>query len=178
MRYVVIDTETPNYANDRMSSIGIAVVEDSQIVYKFGTLIDPQTYFSQFNIQLTGISADSVCGMPTFRDIWHILRPVFESGIIVAHNAVFDLGVLSKCLKAYNIEWRASVKYICTVRLSRSVFPWLPDHKLNTLCSHLGIELDHHRAESDSLACAELLIKCIGSGADVNSFIRTYHLVK
>ncbi|MBO4860393.1 MAG: 3'-5' exonuclease [Clostridia bacterium] len=178
MRYVVIDTETPNMANDRMSSIGIVVVENREIVYRFGTLIDPETYFSPFNVQLTGINPESVCGMPTFGDLWHILRPILESGVIVAHNAVFDLCVLAKCLNAYNIVWRDTVPYLCTVRLSRSVFPSVRDHKLNTLCDHFGIELDHHRADSDSAACAGILIKCMETCADVNSFIRTFRLVK
>ena len=31
MRYIAFDVETPNSRNDRMSSIGIAVVEDGRI---------------------------------------------------------------------------------------------------------------------------------------------------
>ena len=178
MRYVVIDTETPNMANDRMSSIGIVVLENREIVYRFGTLIDPETYFSPFNMQLTGITPGSVCGMTTFGDLWHILRPILESGVIVAHNAVFDLSVLAKCLKAYDIEWRASVPYLCTVRLSRSLFPNMQNHKLDTLCGSFGIKLDHHRADSDSAACAGILIKCMETCADVNRYIRTFRLVK
>ena len=41
--------------------------------------------------------------------------------------------------------------------MSRRLLPQLPDHKLNTLCAYLGLELDHHRAGSDSLACGEIL---------------------
>ena len=47
-------------------------------------------------------------------------------------------------------------------------------HSLNVMCEHYGIELDHHHAASDSRACAEILLRYINGGADINSFIRTY----
>jgi DNA polymerase-3 subunit epsilon len=49
-------------------------------------------------------------------------------------------------------------------------------HSLNVMCDHYGIELDHHKADSDSRACAEILLRYMESGADVDSFIRTYRL--
>ena len=42
-----------------------------------------------------------------------------SDGILTAHNAVFDMGVLKKCLTGYGIEWRKSAKYLCTVKIGR-----------------------------------------------------------
>ena len=55
-RYIAFDVETPNYANDRMSAIGIAVVEDGRIAQEFYSLINPETYFNRFHMDLTGIT--------------------------------------------------------------------------------------------------------------------------
>ena len=49
-------------------------------------------------------------------------------------------------------------------------------YKLNALCDYYGIELDHHHAGSDSLACAEILLRYIEDGVDINQFIKTYSL--
>jgi len=40
-----------------------------------------------------------------------------------------------------------------TVRLAKKYFTELPNHKLSTLASHLGLELVSHRALDDAIAC-------------------------
>lgn len=175
-KYIVFDVETPNRANDRMSAIGITVIEDGRILDSFFSLIDPETRFDYFNTQLTGISAETVQGAPNFAALWTQIESIMSSGILVAHNAVFDMGVLKKCLHYYGIAWKNSAKYICTVQTGRRLLPGM-SHKLNIMCEHYGISLDHHQADSDSRACAEILLRYIKSGADINSFIRTYRFI-
>ncbi len=176
MRYIVFDVETPNRANNRMSAIGITIIENGIIADSFFSLVDPEVYFDRFNTQLTGISADTVQGAPNFAQLWEQIKSVMESGILVAHNAVFDMSVLKKCLHDYDIEWKNTAKYICTVQAGKKLLPGM-SHSLNVMCDHYGISLDHHKADSDSRACAEILLRYMESGADVNSFIRTYHLI-
>lgn len=175
-RYIVFDVETPNFANDRMSAIGITVVEGGQIIGTYDTLVDPEEHFDRFNIRLTGITPEMVVGKPTFPELWQEIGPLLDSGLLIAHNAPFDLSVLAKCLRAYGICWHSSVPYACTCQMSRRLLPQLPDHKLNTLCAYLGLELDHHRAGSDSLACGEILLHHLLSGADMAAYTRTYDL--
>lgn len=174
--YIVFDVETPNRANNRMSAIGITVIEDGRIADSFFSLVDPETHFDYFNTQLTGISAKTVQGAPNFAALWDKIEPIMSRGILVAHNAVFDMGVLKKCLHDYGIAWKYSAKYLCTVQAGRRLLPGM-SHSLNVMCEHYGIALDHHQADSDSHACAEILLRYIKSGADVNSFIRTYRLI-
>ena len=109
-RYVAFDVETPNSRNDRMSAIGVTVIEDGEIAEEFYTLVNPETRFDPFNIQLTGITPAAVETEPTFPEIWEKLEPVFSNAVLVAHNATFDLGVLAKCLHAYGIPWQTRVK--------------------------------------------------------------------
>lgn len=175
-RFIVFDVETPNRESDRMSAIGITVIDENKIVDEYYSLVDPETRFDYFNIQLTGISEKTVKGSPTFPDIWTKVEPYMSSGILVAHNAVFDMGVLKRCLNGYSIKWKESARYLCTVQIGRKLLPGM-SHKLNVICDHYGIDLNHHHAASDSRACAEILLRYIQSGADISSYIRTYKFV-
>ena len=56
MRYIVFDVETPNGRNHRMSAIGVCEVEDGEITRKFYSLVNPETHFERFNMELTGIT--------------------------------------------------------------------------------------------------------------------------
>ena len=114
---------------------------------------------------------------PTFPELWTRIEPLFSSGLLVAHNAVFDMGVLKKCLRDYGIDWRPYVRYICTVQMGRRLLPGI-SHKLNDMCEHYGICLNHHQADSDSRACAEILLHYLDEGADVRQYIRTCSLNK
>ncbi|MCR5602199.1 MAG: exonuclease, partial [Lachnospiraceae bacterium] len=110
-RYIAFDVETPNRYNNRMSAIGISVIENGAITEEFFSYVNPETYFDFFNIRLTGIDKYTVADAPSFPELWPKIEPVMSSGIIVAHNAVFDMGVLKKCLNDYGIQWKNMVKY-------------------------------------------------------------------
>ena len=175
-RFIVFDVETPNSRNDRMSAIGIAVVENGVVCDTLSTLVNPETYFNSFNIALTGITPEMAEGAPSFDELWKGIGPIMQSGVLVAHNAPFDMSVLSKCLRAYCCEAPRFFDYACTVTMGRRVYPRLPDHRLDTMCHHLRIPLDHHRAESDALAAARLLIDYGQKGLLVEDYIRTYDI--
>ena len=172
-RYVVFDVETPNKYNSRMSAIGITVVEDGMITDSFFSYVNPEQPFDYFNIDLTGIDEETVRYAPTFPELWEEIEPVMSSGILVAHNAVLDMGVLKKCLRDYEIEWKPAVPYCCTVQIGRRVLPSI-SHKLNNMCAYYGICLDHHKADSDARAAAEILLRYMESGTHIIDFVKTY----
>ncbi len=174
-RYIAFDVETPNSRNNRMSSIGLAVVEGGEIVDSFYSLVDPECHFDYFNVALTGITPEMVKGRPTFPELWEKIEPIMSSGMLVAHNAPFDMSVLAKCLRDYGIVWRPRVGYCCTCQMAKRLMPGLPNHKLNTLCDELVIALDHHDAGSDARACAEILCWLMGKG-DTSAFARKYDM--
>ena len=176
-KFIAFDVETPNHLNDRMSAIGITVIQDGIIDSEYYTLIDPETHFDYFNTKLTGISEETVRDAPAFPEVWQQIEPIMSSGLIIAHNAVFDMGVLKKCLSAYEIDWKPYVRYVCTVQMGKRVLPGM-SHKLDVLCDYYGIELDHHQAASDSRACAKILLRYLEDGADIRNHIRTYSFSK
>ena len=175
-RYIVFDVETPNFANDRISAIGITVVQGGAIVDKYFSLVNPETRFDAFNIRLTGITPDMVLDQPTFPMLWREIASMMNNGLLIAHNAPFDMRVLAKCLLDYDITWQPDVQYACTCAMGRSCYPQLDNHKLNTLCDYVGIDLNHHQAGSDSLACANLLRDYIRQGVEIERYIRRFNL--
>ena len=51
-------------------------------------------------------------------------------------------------------------------------------HRLNDLCELYGIPLDHHKADSDARACAELAVKYTEYGKDISPFFRRFDVKK
>lgn len=175
--FAVFDVETPNSANDRISAIGISLIDGGEITESFYTEVDPEAHFDSFNIMLTGITPESVSGMPSFPQLWETVYPMMKDRILVAHNAPFDMSVLSKCMRHYGIDNMPTASYICTCRMGRKCYPYLPNHKLNTMCDYLHLELDHHNAGSDSTACALLLLNYMEKGLSPRDFVKNYDLL-
>ena len=175
MKYIVFDVETPNHRNNRISAIGITVLEKNRILDEWYSLVNPETEFDSFNIRLTGIDEHMVEHAPAFPELWKQVEPIMSGGVLVAHNAVFDLGVLKCCLMDYGIEWKPKTEYLCTVQIGRRILPGMK-HTLDTLCEFYDISLNHHHAGSDSRACAEILLRYMEYGTDITRYIRTYSM--
>ena len=78
-RYIAFDVETPNYANDRISAMGVTVMEGGEVVEQYDWLVNPEAGFAPFNIALTGITPEMVADKPAFPQLWQELEPVFDS---------------------------------------------------------------------------------------------------
>lgn len=90
-----------------------------------------------------------------------------ETPQLVAHNAPFDMGVLKKRLYSYGIQWMERATYLCTVQIGRSALPGMRPG-LGDMCDYYGIELDHHKADSDSHAAGEILLRYMGEDTPAN----------
>lgn len=171
---LAFDVETPNSRNDRMSAIGIARIENGLILEEISTLVNPEEPFDAFNVALTGITPRMAAAAPVFPELWEQYGVLFSSSILIAHNAPFDLSVLSRCLRDYGLEAPRYLPYCCTVRMGRRCYPELANHRLDTLCRYRDIPLDHHNAGSDSRACADLFLDYGAHGFSAGEFLRLY----
>ncbi len=157
MDFLAIDFETANEQNISACEIGIAVVRYYKIIETKSWLIQPpQNRFNSYNTYLHGIGEEDVKDAPAFHEIWCNLLPYFEEQLIIAHNAEFDLQVLRSLLLYYNIPFRP-IDYMCSIKVAKKV--WCNDMQrfgLSHMSKFLGLELEHHRAESDAHACAEI----------------------
>ncbi len=159
MRYVAIDFETAN--NDAISacSIGLARVEDGKLLDSYYTLIKPpSTYFSPRNIEIHGIQPHEVAQSPTFDQIWPDILLFIGDDFLIAHNASFDVRIIRALLHHYELPI-PGIRYTCTVRISRKVWPEFPNHRLTDLSRRFGFEYQAHHALEDALNCALIFHK-------------------
>ncbi len=174
-KIVALDIETPNRYHDRICSIGLTIILDGLISETMYYLINPETQFDQMNIAIHGIRPIDVQEAPTFPQVWAEIAEIVCSGIVVAHNATFDLSVLRKTLQAYEI-YESIIQYACTLEIARNTISNLDNYKLPTLCSYAGIDLEHHNAESDSIGCAKLLCLLLNSGIQFSNYTKSFDL--
>ena len=160
--FCAIDFETACPARASACAVGLARVRDGRVADTFYSLIKPPPGMEilPWFTAIHGIRGDQVASAPTFAQLWPRLRDFIGTDLLVAHNASFDRSVFRACLAHYGLDADAP-DFACTVVRSRSVWPRLRDHKLNTVCAHLGIELNHHEALSDATACAQIYLEAL-----------------
>jgi DNA polymerase-3 subunit epsilon len=165
--FVAIDFETADSGADSACSVGLVRVENGAIVktavqlirpfrFEGGDLFSPPPAEFQFTY-IHGIKPSEVVDAPGFGEAWPKLEGLLAGAdFLAAHNAPFDAGVLTACCQAARLR-KPPHRFIDTVRLARSTWNIYPT-KLPNVCQHLKIELNHHEALSDALACAKIVI--------------------
>jgi DNA polymerase III epsilon subunit-like protein len=104
-----------------------------------------------------GITDDDVRDCLPFRDHVAELLAFLEDRVLVAHHARFDTSFLRVAVARSGLPAPRN-PVLCTVRLSRRLFPELARHDLESLCRHHGIpRAARHRAPEDARATAVLL---------------------
>lgn len=161
--YVVFDVETTGLSAvyDTIIELAAVKVENGEIVDRFERFANPHHPLSQTTIDLTGITDDMVKNAPEVEEVLKDFKAWMGDAILVAHNASFDMGFLNQGFKRIDIE-KAPNPVIDTLELARFLFPNFKNHRLNTLCKHLNIELtQHHRAIYDAEATGYLMWKLL-----------------
>lgn len=157
--YLVLDVETPNPHNDRISQIGLLLVENGVVIENHSTLINPEVFFSPINKKITSIDASMVANSPKFNEYWSSVRSLFEKYVVIAHNAAFDLSVLCKTLDHYALDI-PTLNYVCTYVEAQNRFLQLKGYSLSSLTDYFGIDLSNaHNAECDATACYQIFEK-------------------
>ena len=153
LAFIDIETTGSHFERDRITEIGIKTLASNQI-YVWEQLINPQTFIPQNIQRLTGISPQMVEGQPSFDQIARELKQELEGKIFVAHNARFDYGFIKASFKRIGIDFKPKV--LCTVKLSRLLFPDQARHNLDTIINaHQLLVSARHRALGD----ADLLLQ-------------------
>ncbi|MBP2057080.1 ATP-dependent DNA helicase DinG [Lactobacillus colini] len=162
--FAVVDLETTGTQRqneDRIIQFGCAIIKHRRVVKTYSFLINPQKEIPQSVENLTGITNDDVAQAPVFSHFAKEIRDILKDAIFVAHNVNFDLPFLNYELTRAGLE-PLSGKALDTVELSQIAFPTYPSYKLRDLTSRLNIKhLNPHRADSDALVTAKLLLKII-----------------
>jgi len=148
LAFVDIETTGSHFDRDRITEIGIKTLSGDQI-HVWERLINPQTYIPQNIQRLTGISLQMVENQPSFDEIAKELKQALEGKIFIAHNARFDYGFIKASFKRIGIDFKPKV--LCTVKLSRLLFPDQARHNLDTIIHCHGLQVSaRHRALGDA----------------------------
>lgn len=172
--YTVFDVETPNSRNDSICSIALVHVEEGEVTSEEYYLVDPEDGFDSFNIGIHHITPAMVRRQPKFPEIWAKIGTSFTNGVVIAHNANFDLSVLSKALHRHKLDI-PDFSYLCTMKLSRNAFMDMEKYRLDYLCARFDIELRrHHDALCDTQACHSLFLRIQQEYAVTPAEVLTY----
>lgn len=148
MVFVDLETTGANFANDRIIEIGVVEV-DATGVREWSSLINPDTTVSPFITGLTGIDTAMVSSAPRFGDVAPLVFGKLRGRLFIAHNARFDYTFLKREFQRLGIGFQATS--LCTVKLSRKLFPEHHRHSLDALVSRYEIIVgDRHRALADA----------------------------
>jgi len=150
-RMVFVDLETTgaNPAVDRITEIGVVEVDGSGVATHWSTLVNPEQAIPAFIQSLTGISNEMVRTAPTFAELASSLHERLEGALFIAHNARFDYGFLRNAFDQLGFSFKPDV--LCTVKLSRALYPQEGKHNLDTLVARHQLNADtRHRALADA----------------------------
>ncbi|WP_332853526.1 3'-5' exonuclease [Duganella sp. S19_KUP01_CR8] len=167
---VMLDFETTGLSpdmGDRITEVAALRIVGGKVVERYVSLINCNVRIPSFITGLTGITQAMVDGAAPVSQVVPELLDFIGSDALSAHNASFD----DKFLRAEAARLGLTPGYqslVCSLKLSRRVFPKLSSYKLGNLSGELGIRFKSaaHRAESDAEVAAEVLIhigKHIGS---------------
>ena len=147
--FVDLETSGANFANDRIIEIGLIEVDQSG-TREWSVLVNPERPLSPFITGLTGIDDAMLDSAPPFREVAPVLLDRLRGRLFIAHNARFDYGFLKSEFSRLGMDFRAP--NLCTVKLSRKLFPQHYRHNLDTLIERHGLSVagDRHRALADA----------------------------
>ena len=149
LAFVDLETTGATATRDRITEIGIIEVDEDGSVREWQQLVNPGTRIPPFIEQLTGISNELVAAAPAFADVADETLRRLEGRLFIAHNARFDYGFLKNEFKRLGVTFRAPV--LCTVKLSRTLFPEHKRHNLDSLIERHNLAADaRHRALADA----------------------------
>jgi DNA polymerase-3 subunit epsilon len=156
--FVDLETTGASPAQDRIIEVGLVRVVNGAVVEEWSTLVNPETRIPS-NIQaFTGITDEMVRDAPRFAEIAPIVFEKLAGAVFVAHNARFDHGFLHREFLRTNVQ--LSVPVLCTVKLSRRLFPQYVRHNLDSIIERHGIICTaRHRALGDALVLRDLWLK-------------------
>lgn len=147
--FVDIETTGSHFDRDRITEVAVKTLHDNQDIEIWSELINPQTSIPDHIQRITGITPAMLITAPSFDDIANQLYRNLENKIFVAHNARFDYGFLKAAFKRVDIDFKPKV--LCTVKLSRRLFPTQTRHNLDTLIETHDLKVSsRHRALGDA----------------------------
>lgn len=152
--FCALDLETTgiNPAFHAIVEVGIVRFTGKGAGVTFSALVNPGVPIPEDVTAIHGITDDMVRDAPPISSILDTISGMIRGSVLVIHNPGFDMSFLGQAFRG-NERPVPCMEAVDTVRLARLAYPVLPNHRLETVCGHLGIVTRHHRALDDATAC-------------------------
>lgn len=167
MEFAIVDIETTGgyAAANGITEISIQIHDGEKVLSRYETLVNPGKTIPHYITGLTGITNEMVRHAPAFETVAAEVFQLLSNRIFVAHAVNFDYSFLKAALAQCGFE--LNTKKLCTVRLSRKVFPGFRSYSLGNLCAELDILIkNRHRAGGDADATVILFEKILKADSE------------
>lgn len=160
---VVLDFETTGLRperGDRITEVGLVRIEEGRITARYGSLVNCGVRVPAFITTYTGITQQMVDSAPPVSQVMQEMADFIGDAPIVAHSATFDQRFYTRECRYVRMS-RVIEPFICSMRLSRRMYPHLSSHSLGVIAHELGLAREGraHRAVSDAAVTAELMLR-------------------
>ena len=178
---VFFDLETTGLddAQDEIVEIGAQKYVGGKLIGEWSTLISPKQLISPQATKISGITQEMLNGQPAIEAVLPQFLQWMQGGILVAHNAAFDMGFVREAAlrMGIDIEWPV----LCTLKMARSLLPTLERKNLDTLAHYYGLQFEaRHRSIGDVKVTAEVFHRLLEKEAmelDTWQDFQAYHIV-
>jgi DNA polymerase III subunit epsilon len=158
LAFVDLETTGGNAACDRITEIGIVRVQNGELLEEWSSLINPECPISPYIEAFTGISSEMVADAPLFANVASTVFEKLRGAVFIAHNARFDHSFLRAEFRKVGIAY--SPEALCTVKLSRRLFPEHVRHNLDAVIERHALSCSaRHRALGDARVLWDLWSK-------------------
>jgi DNA polymerase-3 subunit epsilon len=156
--FVDLETTGGNPAYHRITEVGIVRVQNGVLLEEWSSLVNPECPISPYIEAFTGISSEMVADAPLFADIAATVLEKLRGAVFIAHNARFDYSFLRSEFRKVGVDYASEV--LCTVKLSRRLFPEHVRHNLDAVIERHGLACSaRHRALGDAQVLKDLWLK-------------------
>lgn len=148
--FIDLETTGTHLEKDRIVEIAIILTDGDQVEEEWSSFVDPEgVTLNSFVSQLTGISPAMYRDAPRFTDLAETILTKLQNRVLYAHNARFDYAFLKQAFSRMDVAF--SSPYICTVRLSKLLYPQFHKHNLDAVRQRFSLpEESRHRALGDT----------------------------
>lgn len=156
--FIAFDTETTGLdaAVGKIVEIGGVKFDRRGIIARYNVLINPQMPMPEEAGKVNGITDAMLKDKPVIAAVFPDFLEFIGTGILVAHNAPFDINYVNTELARAEKPLLTN-KVVDTRIFAKEVFPGLSSYALQDLAVQFGITaLEAHRAEDDARVCMEL----------------------
>ena len=169
LREIVFDTETTGFdpaKGDKLVEIGaVELINHVPTGRTYHQYINPERDVPEEVVKVHGLTNEFLDSYPNFEKIaqeW--VDFVGDDGILVAHNATFDMNFINYQLKELGFETYSNDRVIDTLEIAKAKFPGQRNN-LDVLCKRFGIDNSKrtfHGALLDAELLAEVYLELLG----------------